>query len=695
MSYLGSWKIDDVVTFTVTTHRFDTGAATDADSAPAYRVYEDETATPIVTGTMALLDSANTAGFYSEQITLSAANGFEKGKSYNIYVSAAVNSVTGVTSHSLQIEAEVDANAVSPTVVNANVTQISGDATAADNAEAFFDGTGYAGTGNVIPTVTDVTTKTGYRLSATGVDDIWDEATSGHNTSGTFGQAMFPIRAGTAQAGGASTITLDGSASASNDFYNNTIIHITGGTGANQSNIISDYVGATKVATVSTAWVTQPSSDSVFVISRFGAVPGATAPTAGEVADAVWDEDIVAAHSTSDTAGLVLSELTKRSVTFSTAVVAGSALRQVVDDGTATFDRTTDSLQAIRDASATVANVADAIWDEARSGHTTDGTFGQAAQVIRSGTAQAGAAGSITLDASASSSDDFYNNAVIQITAGTGANQSRIISDYVGSTKVASVNGNWVTNPSSDSVFVIRPFGAVPGASAPTSAEVADAVWDEARSGHTTAGSFGEGAASVQGNVTGSVASVTARVTANTDQWNGVAVTTPPAVNVTQVSGDATAADNLEAALDGTGGVTLSAAIAGNITGNLSGSVGSVTGDVTGNLGGNVTGSVASVTNAVTGGGEMRKNVAGQKYPVYLVDSSGDPVTGATVTVKISKDGAAPATITGSVAEIDATDLPGWYLISFSQGDTNADLLVGRATAVGAVPRPFYFTTAP
>lgn len=38
-----------------------------------------------------------------------------------------------------------------------NVAQISGDSTAADNAEAFFDGTGYAGTNNVIPTVTTLT----------------------------------------------------------------------------------------------------------------------------------------------------------------------------------------------------------------------------------------------------------------------------------------------------------------------------------------------------------------------------------------------------------------------------------------------------------------------------------------------------------------------------------------------------------
>lgn len=46
----------------------------------------------------------------------------------------------------------------------------------------------------------------------------------------------------------------------------------------------------------------------------------------------------------------------------------------------------------------------------------------------------------------------------------------------------------------------------------PTAAAVADAVWDEARADHTAAGSFGQGAASVQGNVTGSVGSVTGAV---------------------------------------------------------------------------------------------------------------------------------------------------------------------------------------
>ena len=66
--------------------------------------------------------------------------------------------------------------AVASVTINCNMTQISGDATAADNAESFFDGTGYDGTNNTIPKVTTVTDgvtvetnndKTGYSLSGT------------------------------------------------------------------------------------------------------------------------------------------------------------------------------------------------------------------------------------------------------------------------------------------------------------------------------------------------------------------------------------------------------------------------------------------------------------------------------------------------------------------------------------------------
>ena len=105
--YLGSWKIDDFLTFPANTHTASTGAATDADAVPAYRVYEDESGTPVLTGSMALLDGTNTTGFYSERIQLTVASGFEAGKTYTIYISAAVATITGTISHSFQIQAEV------------------------------------------------------------------------------------------------------------------------------------------------------------------------------------------------------------------------------------------------------------------------------------------------------------------------------------------------------------------------------------------------------------------------------------------------------------------------------------------------------------------------------------------------------------------------------------------------------------
>jgi len=71
---------------------------------------------------------------------------------------------------------------------------------------------------------------------------------------------------GTAQAGGASTITLDAQSSAVDDTGIGQTIEIVKGTGKGQTRIISDYVGATKVATVSVAWVTVPDATSVYSI---------------------------------------------------------------------------------------------------------------------------------------------------------------------------------------------------------------------------------------------------------------------------------------------------------------------------------------------------------------------------------------------------------------------------------------------
>ena len=95
------------MTFSITTHDPDTGVLTDADAAPSYRIYEDETGTAILTGTMAKLDDANTTGFYTEQVACTVANGFEDDKSYTIYIEATVDSDTGGISFGFRVKNNV------------------------------------------------------------------------------------------------------------------------------------------------------------------------------------------------------------------------------------------------------------------------------------------------------------------------------------------------------------------------------------------------------------------------------------------------------------------------------------------------------------------------------------------------------------------------------------------------------------
>lgn len=122
--FLGKWEIDDFLTFVCNTHDPADGAAIDADAVATYRVYEDETGTPILTGSMALFDSANTVGFYSERIQLTAANGFENGKHYTIYITATVDSVAGTMSHNFQVDNQLAGIETKIDTIDTNVDAI-------------------------------------------------------------------------------------------------------------------------------------------------------------------------------------------------------------------------------------------------------------------------------------------------------------------------------------------------------------------------------------------------------------------------------------------------------------------------------------------------------------------------------------------------------------------------------------------
>lgn len=114
-------ELESNLTFSVTTHDPDTGILTDADAVPSYRIYEDETAVPILTGDMAKLDDVNTIGFYTKLIACTTANGFDENKSYTIYIEATVDGDKGGIAYSFRVTSDI-ADTVLDEIVEGTLT---------------------------------------------------------------------------------------------------------------------------------------------------------------------------------------------------------------------------------------------------------------------------------------------------------------------------------------------------------------------------------------------------------------------------------------------------------------------------------------------------------------------------------------------------------------------------------------------
>ncbi len=82
----------------------------------------------------------------------------------------------------------------------------------------------------------------------------------------------------------------------------------------------------------------------------------------------------------------------------------------------------------------TAAAIADAVWDEARSGHTTAGTYGESHAGIVSGTAQTGTLSTTQMSSNLSeaTNDHYIGRTIVWIT-GNLAGQASDVTDYTGS----------------------------------------------------------------------------------------------------------------------------------------------------------------------------------------------------------------------------------------------------------------------
>lgn len=77
--------------------------------------------------------------------------------------------------------------------------------------------------------------------------------------------------------------------------------------------------------------------------------------------------------------------------------------------------------------------------------------------LIERGTAQDGAATTITLAASSAFADNALKGWIIAITGGTGAGQVRWVASNVGATDVVTVHRAWGTNPDNTSIYLLYP----------------------------------------------------------------------------------------------------------------------------------------------------------------------------------------------------------------------------------------------
>tara|TARA_R110002072_G_scaffold73468_3_gene174961 strand:- start:9156 stop:11351 length:2196 start_codon:yes stop_codon:yes gene_type:complete len=87
-------------------------------------------------------------------------------------------------------------------------------------------------------------------------------------------------------------------------------------------------------------------------------------------------------------------------------------------------------------------------------------TITASSATTETGTAQAGAANTITVKSASSYSDDQPNGMFITLTSGTGSGQTRHVEDFVASTKILTVYPAWTTAPDATTGYKVEPFAA-------------------------------------------------------------------------------------------------------------------------------------------------------------------------------------------------------------------------------------------
>lgn len=317
---------------------------------------------------------------------------------------------------------------------------------------------------------------------------------------------------------------------------------------------------------------------------------------------------------------------------------------------------------------------------------------------VNEGLAQGAGVGNnqIQLNTLASSTNDAYNKQIIFLRSGIGEDQVRVVIDYVGATKIATVDRDWDTNPDSTTGYVMLPCPSDTVSISEILADVTGLNGDAMRgtdSANTVVPDPAGTAASLIGGLNDfdpanddvAVVDLVNTTTTNTDMRGTDNAALASVCTNTRLS--ELDAANLPANID-----TLLTRIVGTI---LSGNHNAQSGDAYARIGANGAGLTVLATAAALATMQtdvtaikaktddqpsgIPRNVALNNFIVEMVLESDHitPGTGLTVTCQLSKDGAAYVNSTNTVTEISS----GSYKINFTQAEMNYDIIAVKFTA--------------
>lgn len=358
-----------------------------------------------------------------------------------------VKTATDVETDTADIQTRLPADLVGGRI-DANMGAISADSVAADNAESFFDGTGYAGTNNVIPTVTTVSAVTTVNGLAAGTitaaaiatgaidadalaadavaeiaDGVLDEALSGHTTAGTLGKAIADIEVDTSTTLQAE---LDGIQADTEDIQARLPAALVGGRiDANVGAISSDSVAADNCEAFfdGTGYAgtgnTIPTVTTVNGLAANVITAAATSADFGtEVGTAVWAS-----------AARTLTALDEDSTTMD----LDATIRSAVGLASANLDTQIADLPTVAEFEARTPTAAQLAYIVANAATGLPVTF------TTSGGSTTAAVLNLVDGNAASATNDQYNGRLLVFTDGTLKGVVTDITDYVGATTTATI----------------------------------------------------------------------------------------------------------------------------------------------------------------------------------------------------------------------------------------------------------------